>query len=188
MVGRTAEQKLFSGRAGESGFWPAVVLAFSILVLSIPVTESAQTFSAGYLIGRSGELSRAKFEVTPDFPGENIPVAIYFSNPGLAEYFRMESASTNWNGGGFFGLTKTQTFYLSVESVPASLSFENHTVYVEINGVNHTVSYFPIPGDFYYGGRAPPPGVAVTRTTRQTYFVSPANMMKIPVEMGVYVW
>ncbi|MFH0962292.1 MAG: hypothetical protein V1820_06440 [archaeon] len=175
--------------AGERRPALFVIVFLLAIFLSAAVSRGAETRSSGYLVGRVGDISQTAFEVTPSFAGENVPVRLYFSNEALAPFFSLYSDSRNWNGGGFVGLTKRATFYLSTEGIPEDVSFENHTIWVEIGGIeNRTVRFFPVPGEFYFRGRDVPPSVVATKAIRQTVVELPSAGRKLPVEVSVLVW
>lgn len=186
MVGRSAGR-----RDAPAGTFPlaALTLVLLLILFSAQLSRGAETSSSGYLLGRAGEVSQTAFIVTPSVTGENVPVRLYFSEPALEPFFSLVSDSKNWNGGGFVGLTRQANFYLSYKGVPESLAFENHTIWVEIGGVNSTVRFFPVPGEFYTGGREVPPSVVATRVIRQsTLELLPGSSRRLPVEVSILVW
>jgi hypothetical protein len=168
---------------------PAIFLLvlFAALALSSRPSESATAFSTGYLVNQAGYYSATTFTVSPSPVGEPVLVKLYFSNESLAKYFSLSSTAPGWNGAGFPSLAAPASFDLTVDGLTdESLMFQNHTIWVEVNGVNKTLSFFPIPGIFYERGRSPPSNRAVGNGARQAAL--DRGGAPVPVEVTVDVW
>jgi hypothetical protein len=167
---------------------PLYAIAAAALILLLLTTlpaDSATVFSTGYMINTAGGVASNDFIVQAS--GTPVPVVLYFSNSSLSKYFYMYSSDKNWNGKGFTTLSGTAKFTLeSSDITDESLFFQNHTIWVEIGGQNHTIAFFILPSTFFQRGRDPPGGVPVGSATRQA--VMERQGIRLPVEVSVGVW
>ncbi len=143
--------------------------------------------SKGYMISPAGEVSSTDFVVQAVGPTGMTPVRLYFSDPALAKYFSMSSESAAWNGAGFLAVNRSAAFSVHASEIDdESLFFRNHTVWVEVAGLNRTMAFFIVPGPFISRGKIPPTGVSVGHAVRQA--VMDKDGRKIPVGVEVWVW